>query len=884
MKIVCLNLADRSDLREYQRPIKEYFNDNFSFYSYPQKIFTEKHISELVNNNEISAKSIGFRKNNAAAISEYDAFMKHKEIWKLIKDEPFLIYEDSYKFDINKFNKNITFLNNEVLKYDIIYCNNIYYLNDNNLYGNGLSYIITPEGAKKLLENTKLFNIPLDLYIRNQCNDFIYNYYIIDYPFLERDDINIKHSTEEVIPGIDLNYRQDFINPICNKFTNINTKKFAIIASHPNLSTGYANIGTQIANHLCDYFDVIYLGFQNFHEKSIDRDIKSNIKIYDLYDLDKESLSGFGDKAIIPILKEEKPDYILIYNDHGVCSSVLKIIKEINSIKLCYLDLVYEYQYSENIDYIKNNCDKVIAFSDSWNEHLTNFYNINNVITLYHGLNKINNSTLLTREQLGFKEDDFVILSLNRNDSRKNIDIVIETFLIFFKNNNKDNIYLYIICNFNNGLNIREYIKLQCKILNLNFDKIINNNIITYKDHNRATDNYIHSLYRECDVGISITSGEGFGLTVMEQLMYNKPVICSRLKIFEELIGKDYPLFVDSVCEGYNYDNLGGIKKYFKSDGFLQKLQQIYDTKPNIIIEKDFIKKFNWKIIIKNFILSLNNKPNNIINNEPNNIINNEPNNIINNVPNNIINNVPNNIINNVPNNDNQVKNKDLKIAFVTGYIGAGQTNIPKISKDVDSYFITNNKDIANKLELDNVFTEVILINNIPVIDSNESVDNYIKNSMWSKKLKVFPHTFLWKKYDFIIWYDNKINPNLNNTFNAINSWNNNNALVLYKHLFLNNVKQEFEESMKQPRYYAEKEKYIKYIDYCKTLGLADDYALHSQTGFIIYNLNHYLTEDIQKEWMKHINMCGIECQISFNLIRQKYEEYIGNFNGKYDL
>jgi len=38
------------------------------------------------------------------------------------------------------------------------------------------------------------------------------------------------------------------------------------------------------------------------------------------------------------------------------------------------------------------------------------------------------------------------------------------------------------------------------------------------------------------------------------------------------------------------------------------------------------------------------------------------------------------------------------KIAFVTGYIGQSPTSIPKISKNVDSYFITNNKKISDNL------------------------------------------------------------------------------------------------------------------------------------------------------------------------------------------
>ena len=56
----------------------------------------------------------------------------------------------------------------------------------------------------------------------------------------------------------------------------------------------------------------------------------------------------------------------------------------------------------------------------------------------------------------------------------------------------------------------------------------------------------------------------------------------------------------------------------------------------------------------------------------------------------------------------------------------------------------------------------------------------------------------------------------------------------------------------------------------------------HSQCGFIIYNLKHSMTNKIQKEWMDNIKKCGIQDQISFNLFRQNYEEYIGEY--KYSI
>lgn len=376
----------------------------------------------------------------------------------------------------------------------------------------------------------------------------------------------------------------------------------AIIASHPNLATGYANIASSLSNEMCKYYNVFYLGFQNYNKDSIDRHIDDRIQVVDLYALDKESLLGFGDKAILPTLESNKIDIVIVYNDHGVCSSVLKIIESYKCKKVCYIDLVYEYQYLSNMEYIRDNADLLVAFTDSWKNHLEDFYEIpsSKLVKMYHGINTIEN-TEFTRKDLHFKEDDFIFLSLNRNDSRKNLDLVIESFLHFYRIlKKKSGVYLFINCNLQAGINIFEFVKVQCKILNLNINEV-QNHIRTPVASSRVTDNYIHSLYKMCDAGISITSGEGFGLTVIEHLNYDKPVICSRLKVFEELIGTDYPYYIDPITYGYSYEQLGGVKAYFKREDVVGMMLKIYLERPDINYSEEFREKFNWETIGEQF-------------------------------------------------------------------------------------------------------------------------------------------------------------------------------------------------------------------------------------------------------------------------------------------
>jgi hypothetical protein len=47
-------------------------------------------------------------------------------------------------------------------------------------------------------------------------------------------------------------------------------------------------------------------------------------------------------------------------------------------------------------------------------------------------------------------------------------------------------------------------------------------------------------------------------------------------------------------------------------------------------------------------------------------------------------------------------------------------------------------------------FTEIIMINDIPIIDSKQTIQNYVKNTMNSKMLKCFRKKFC-KKNEFVV-------------------------------------------------------------------------------------------------------------------------------------
>jgi len=72
--------------------------------------------------------------------------------------------------------------------------------------------------------------------------------------------------------------------------------------------------------------------------------------------------------------------------------------------------------------------------------------------------------------------------------------------------------------------------------------------------------------------------------------------------VFEELLGKDYPFFINPVAQGYSHDNHGGVKKYFSVQDCVEMLNKICFTDHKFSIEN----KYSWDILIKNFLININ--------------------------------------------------------------------------------------------------------------------------------------------------------------------------------------------------------------------------------------------------------------------------------------
>jgi len=216
------------------------------------------------------------------------------------------------------------------------------------------------------------------------------------------------------------------------------------------------------------------------------------------------------------------------------------------------------------------------------------------------------------------------------------------------------------------------------------------------------------------------------------------------------------------------------------------------------------------------------------------------------------------------------------KLGFYTCYFG-GRSNYSRLipplpSIKYDCYYFTNDIDIYNKLK--ETAWIVIYMNDIPIHNC------HIKDTMESKKIRCCPHKFdVLNNYEYLCWFDSKLQVYENKIEELVEKLSNdlNKIIVLNKHPYsnrFNSVWDEFNLAMNIPKYNAQKNQYIKYIEMQLNNGFNKNINIHFCGGWNIRKMCKK-TEEFGELWYEHIQECGIEDQISLQFIQQKYIDNI---------
>jgi hypothetical protein len=206
--------------------------------------------------------------------------------------------------------------------------------------------------------------------------------------------------------------------------------------------------------------------------------------------------------------------------------------------------------------------------------------------------------------------------------------------------------------------------------------------------------------------------------------------------------------------------------------------------------------------------------------------------------------------------------------AIYSAYFGSSNNktfNTTRVANECAHYFLSNNDDVLRCAERAGW---IPLFVNLPVSA------NKVESAQQSKVAKAVPHIFpALLNHRFLAYVDDKL------TFNVGKFTEMTQTMVIGEYSFLirehpslrGNVLNEFAASMIQPRYQAQRDQTVEYIDRQLKSGLQLKVDKLYWTSALLRDMHHPDTVKINEAWYEDILDCGIECQISFDFIAQRF-------------
>lgn len=359
-------------------------------------------------------------------------------------------------------------------------------------------------------------------------------------------------------------------------------KKVLLVGTHTQQFTGYSKVTYNMVKFLASYdnLDIVHFGFQRAREMPENyRPLPDNVYSIDATAGEKPLEQGYGFKQLPDVIKMTRPDTIIIYNDSMVTSLFIQNINEKLSPAeraryklIVYLDQVHQRPRTAFLSLICENASVIFAFTDGWKKSLedhlqSQLKNRPRIRVLRHAISpelfyEIENKTAI-RDELGFPQDGFLMLNLNRNNPRKRYDILIRAFVELISKHESLLLYLICVCDSGekgSGYSLFEIYANELRKRKLDVDKFAKRLMIS-NINMVLSDSDINRLYNSCDIGVTTSEGEGFGLCQLEQMSVGVPQVVPDILGLNEFCTPDNSILVPAKISYYvplSLSTLGG--------------------------------------------------------------------------------------------------------------------------------------------------------------------------------------------------------------------------------------------------------------------------------------------------------------------------------------
>jgi glycosyltransferase involved in cell wall biosynthesis len=210
----------------------------------------------------------------------------------------------------------------------------------------------------------------------------------------------------------------------------------------------------------------------------------------------------------------------------------------------------------------------------------------------------------LARSFFGLKEEDFIILNLNRNQPRKRWDVCLQAFAEIVSRHTGEPIKLLVATAVQGSWNLLEVYERELKKRGLTLEEGMKH-LILIDNPQQITDEEVNILYNVADIGFTTADGEGFGLCSFQQAAIGVPQVLPAIGGFLDFFDKDCAVMVEPKLNLYidnSRDGCGGESQICDYRDFVDGIEAYYADRDMITTHgkrarEKILRDYKWSDI-----------------------------------------------------------------------------------------------------------------------------------------------------------------------------------------------------------------------------------------------------------------------------------------------
>jgi len=332
----------------------------------------------------------------------------------------------------------------------------------------------------------------------------------------------------------------------------------------------------------------------------------------------------YGNQMFLDAIGAKPYDIVFVVNDTFVVEGVSAHISEIKSNKLNsgqpVFDLVYYFpvdcRFLQRASTMAKAADRAVAYTE-FAKRSAEEAEVNVTDVIYHGTDIKNFFPVppevrnLCRKRFFNIEDPdrFILVNVNRNNSRKDIARSILAFKEFRKRVPNSAYYLHtkMVDSPGHGHEIDLGVCIEELGLSTQTDVIFPNALHPAKGFPIEV---LNQLYNAGDAYFTTTLGEGWGLTITEAMAAGIPVIAPNNTSIPEILGENLDRGYVYPCKEQVYVDNSGYRPYGSMEDIVNSMMQCYEDwktqaprRQEIVSRaKEFVHKYSWEHICKQWV------------------------------------------------------------------------------------------------------------------------------------------------------------------------------------------------------------------------------------------------------------------------------------------